>query len=298
MKNKELIFSLLLLIAMAFWGLSWPLSKIMVEYLSPYETASIRFGLVALSFIPIMIYLKIPFKIPKKSFKGVFLTSVFNASYSILFFVGLSLGDAGSAGVIVTTLAPILASIVGTFIHHSTLLRREKVGLFLGLLSGGFLLGLNHISSLFTQFNVIFLIAALLWGSITLSSKSATSYMNAIALNFYSSVFSFIVFFPSFFIFGFSEAKNLGNIFWICMLIVGLLSTTFATTIFYKGVHILGINRGGSFTLLVPVFALLFSWAILGETPSLHTIIGGGIAMLGIYFINLFEPNHFKKVKK
>ncbi|PAF53172.1 hypothetical protein BKH42_07440 [Helicobacter sp. 13S00482-2] len=293
--KKEFIFSVLLLIAMAFWGLSWPLSKIMIEYLSPYETACIRFGLVALSFVPVMIYLHIPFKIPKVSHKGVFLTSIFNASYSILFFVGLSLGDAGSAGVIVTTLAPILASIIGVFIHHNSLLKREKIGLFLGLVSGVFLMGINHLSSLFTSFNIIFFIAALLWGSITLSSKSATSHINAIALNFYSSFFSFIVFFPSFFIFGFPQIQNLGGIFWFCMIVVALLSTTFATTIFYKGVNILGINKGGSFTLLVPIFALLFSCLILGEIPKLHTIIGGVIAIAAIYFINLFNPNHFKK---
>lgn len=293
MKNKNLIFSILLIFAMASWGISWPLSKIMTTYISTYEIVSMRFGLVALSIAPLMLFFKISFKLPKRSFKGVILTSLFNASYSVVFYTGLGLGDAGSAGVIVTTLAPILASIIGVFIYHTTLLGREKLGLFLGLISGCFLMGMDNLSALFTPFNMIFLLAALLWGSITLTSKSATTHINAMSLNFYSSIFSFIIFAPSFFINGFS-VHSLDTSFWVSMIVVAVISTSFASSIFYKGVSILGINKGGSFTLLVPIFALVFSWIILGEIPKLHTLIGGAIAMSGIYLINFFNPRKFK----
>ncbi|PAF48513.1 hypothetical protein BKH46_00995 [Helicobacter sp. 12S02634-8] len=289
MKHKETIFALLLLVAMMLWGLSWPLSKIMVAYLSPFKIASIRYGLVALSFVPLMLFLRIPFAIPSKSYKSVALTSVCNALYTLAFYLGLLFGNAGAAGVIVTTLAPILASFIGVFIYRSTLLGREKIGLLLGLISGGFLMGVGNLQTLLTPFNLIFLIAALLWGCVNLASKSATSHINAITLNFYSSLFCSIIFSPSL-LFSSSELFELDGRFWFCMVAVALLCTTFATTIFYKGISTLGINKGGSFMLSVPIFAVLFSWLILGEVPKSNTIIGGIFAMLGIYLIHLYKP--------
>ncbi|PAF49252.1 hypothetical protein BKH41_04010 [Helicobacter sp. 12S02232-10] len=294
MRNKELFFSFLLLLAMMSWGLSWPLSKIMVTYLSPYEITSIRYALVAFSLIPIMMFLRIPFKPPKKSLGPILIVSIFNALYTPVFYLGLTFGNAGIAGVIVTTLAPILASIMGVFIYHNTLSMREKIGFFLGVVSGAFLMKADSFSSLFTPFNIIFLVAALLWACVNLSSKTATSHINAIALNFYSSIFSFVVFLPSFFIFGLPNPQSLDKNFWICMVVVALFSTTFATTIFYKGISVLGINKGGSFMLLVPIFAVLLSWISLGEIPDLSTIIGGIIAITGICLINLFKPICFK----
>ncbi|MEX2534823.1 MAG: DMT family transporter [Trueperaceae bacterium] len=39
----------------------------------------------------------------------------------------------------------------------------------------------------------------------------------------------------------------------------------------------------------VPVFALLFSWALLGEVPTLVTLIGGAIAITGIVLVNIVK---------
>ena len=193
--RKELLFSFILLFAMASWGLSWPLSKVMTQYLSPLELVCIRFVIAAISFVPVIYMLKLSFFVPKTAIKGVLLTSFFNIAYSGMFFFGLSLGGAGSAGVITTTLAPIFSSLIGAFIYHTRLRKSEKIGLVLGVLAGGILIGFDGLMNLYS---LVFLSTAFLWCCVTLSSRLATSNMQAIVLNFYASLLSGIIFFPFF----------------------------------------------------------------------------------------------------
>lgn len=108
--------------------------------IAPLQVASLRFLIAALSFLPVMIVLKISFKIPKNAIKGVILTTFFNVAYSVAFYIGIMLGNAGSAGVITTTLAPIFSSLIGAFIYNVTLNQAEKLGLFLGFIGGVFYL--------------------------------------------------------------------------------------------------------------------------------------------------------------
>ncbi|PAF42137.1 hypothetical protein BJI48_07250 [Helicobacter sp. 11S02596-1] len=286
-----------MVLSMLFWGLAWPISKMMTAYISPYEVAAIRYALVSLSLIPVMVFLHIPFKLPKQSLVSIFLVCVFNVLYTLAFYVGLSFGNAGIAGVIVATLSPIIASAIGSFIHHYTLSRPQKIGLFFGVISGCFLMRVDDIGLLLSPFNLIFLAAAFLYAAISLASKTATTHIDPISLNFYSSLFVFVAFLPSFFFFDPKELLGLDYKFWFYVFIASLISTTFATTIFYKGIGILGITKGGSFMLLVPVFALLLSWLLLGEIPTTSTLIGGAIAMIGVYLINFFRPFRFSSKK-
>lgn len=289
------LFSALLFLAMAAWGISWPLSKIMTGYLSPLELASTRFLLAAIAFLPIIFILKLSFKIPLHAIKGVSLAILFNALFAVVFFYGLSLGNAGSAGVITTTLAPIFSNFIGSIIYKTKLHKTEKIGLLIGVIGGMFLVG--NLGGLTNPYNLIFLCAALLWCFVTLSTKLVAGSLNMLMLNFYSSLFIGLIFLPCFFLdsglFGKNGAgiESLDSVFIICAITISIVSTTFGTSLFYKGIEVLGFNKGGSFTLLVPSFALIFSWIILGETPLWNTLIGGTLAVLAIYLINFYRAH-------
>ncbi|PAF47592.1 hypothetical protein BKH46_03990 [Helicobacter sp. 12S02634-8] len=281
----------LMFVSMMLWGLTWTASKIMIEQqVDPFIIACIKCGIVTLSFLPLMFSLKIPFWLPKNAILPTILVGVFNTIYNYLLLVGLRYGDAGSAGVIAEVLSPIFATIIWTMIKKNTLLRKEKIGLLLGMVSGAFLVDISRPSALFSLFNLIYVFAALMWASLTISSRYATESSNPIAINFYSTLVPFVVFLPSLFLQDTQPLFEVGWSFWLSMLSVTILSTTFATTIFYKGIKVLGVTQGGVFVLLVPIGALLFAWIILGEVPKLHTILGGLIAIGAIYLINFYRP--------
>lgn len=260
----------------------------------PLQIVSIKCGIVTLSFIPFMYYLKIPFSIPKSSILPTLLIGIFNTIYNYLLLFGLHYGDAGSAGVIAEVLSPIFATFIWTLLKKNSLLRNEKIGLFLGIISGAFLVDASNYHALISPFNVIYVLAALMWAFLTISSRYATETSHPIVINFYSSILPFLIFLPSLFFTNTAPLTNVDYKFWLCMFSVTILSTTFATTIFYKGIKILGITQGGIFVLLVPLGALLFAWIFLGEIPQIHTIIGGLIALAAIYLINFYRPRQKK----
>jgi len=47
-----------------------------------------------------------------------------------------------------------------------------------------------------------------------------------------------------------------------------------------------GAARAGQFLYLVPPMAILLAWLVLGEVPSATTLLGGGLALLGVILVN------------
>lgn len=285
---------ILLVLAMMGWGLVWPLSKMLLAYGSPAQIASLRYLFVFLCFVPLMWLWKISFKIPRVVLVPTLLTGALNALYSYLMYAGMPYGDSGNAGVITEVLSPIIAAFLWSAYKRESLSKSAKIGLGLGLLAGAFLVDLfGNWRAMFSAFYIIYVLASLDWAALMISSRLATEKINAIALNFYTSVMTFALLSPALFL----DAKDSSGAFIISIwgqgaeffLLIGVASvfcTVFATTIFYKALFVLGVVEGGIYALLAPVFALGFAYLLLGEVPRWHTIVGGVLAVGSIYIIN------------
>lgn len=292
--QKNLIFSVLLVIAMLFWGSSWPSSKILIRYTSPEIITFWRFFFALIATLPLMLLLKIPLRISRDAFKILIIAALFNCLYSIMFFVGLNYGSAGKGGVLVTTLTPIFTYIL-SFLYakfkgntKKTMQNNEILGLFLGMIAGICLLNLGGLQELFGKFNTFFILCALDWAVLTLICQHIR--IHPLAINFYITLLSVLMFSPllwmerdAFIIFSFD------GLFWGMLFIVSVLSTAIGTSIYYMGIAQVGATKASSFPLLVPAFALLTSFLILREIPSLLTLFGGSLAIFATYLINLYR---------
>ncbi|HIV48403.1 DMT family transporter [uncultured Helicobacter sp.] len=298
MDRTERFYIIAMFFAMSLWAVSWPCSKILIQQAHPYLIAFMRFVSVWVCILPLMFVFKIPLLPRKKELVLIFVAGVCNALYSLLFFQGLTFGDAGRAGVITMTLSPIFGSLLSMVFGGVYVSVREKLGLVLGFVSGIFLLHIEDFSSLLNPFNLFFVGAALAWTFVTLVSKKAL--LHPLKFNCYVSCISALLFAP-YLVFGEGIKESLeaaDSVFWICFLVVSILSVVVATSIFYKGVEVLGVHRGGSFLLLVPVFALVFSFFILGEEPDVRTIIGCILAILAIYMLSIYKASHLHWLRK
>lgn len=284
------VFAYLLLLAMLSWGLSWPLSKILTAAHTAPAVAFARFLLVSLFLLPLIFCLKISLKIPRKSLPALALNILFNALYSLVFFYALRLGDAGSAGVITTTLSPILATFLSLLLFKNRLNLRESFGLFVGLVSGAFLLDIFGAN--LGKFHLFFVLCALFWACVSLSARRLSSEIHPLSINFYGSFFSLFFYLP-FLNLGdlavFAAPKSM-----LLLCVIALFSSVFGTSIYFKGIEVLGIVKAASYTLLVPFFALLLSWVLLGEIPTFQTILGGSLAIFAIYLISFYDDKHLK----
>lgn len=284
------LFFLLMIVAMFFWGLSWASSKVLVSYADAYTIAFWRFFFVFVGIFFLLLVLKIPFKISLSSLKWILLASVCNVIYSVLFFAALNYGAAGKGGVLVTTLTPVftyfLVLLIVFWQTHALpkIPMNEILGLCLGILSGAMLLDLGSVDELFGKFNVFFILCALDWAILSLLTQKI--HTQPLVMNFYITLFSLFAFVPLWFCkqtyFIFSADLN----FWFHLFCVAILSTLVGTSIYYLGIKKLGSPKANSFLLLVPANALLCSYLILDEKPSLLTLFGTALAVCGIYLIN------------
>lgn len=291
--RKELIFSILLVVAMTFWGSSWASSKVLTSYTSADVITFWRFFFALMASIPLVIILRIPIRIDGSALKYLFLASITNCAYSIMFFIGVNYGAAGKGGVLVTTLTPVFVYLLTYWVHklqnNPKMMRgNEILGLTLGIIAGICLLDLGNLSVLFSKSNVFFVLCALDWAVLTLICQRVR--IHPIAINFYITLFSVLLSSPIFFfepamldIFSF-DAR-----FWTMLFVVSVLSTAIGTSIFYMGVAQIGAEKASSYQLLVPLIALVTSYFILDEIPSLLTLFGGGIAIFAIYLINVYK---------
>ncbi|MBU0923389.1 DMT family transporter, partial [bacterium] len=205
-------------------------------------------------------------------------------------------GTAGFGGALVTTLIPINTFIILAIIHKKTISLKHSFALILG--GFGVLTMLNiwsfDLSEIFSKDNIYFLIASILWPILTIISSKATK-TNAMVFTFYVYIISTFVIY-TFFIEDtlFKAVLNFDYIFWLNMFVITILSTTFATSIYFVGITKLGTKEVTSFIFLVPASALILSAIFLDEKITYNTILGTICTIVAIYILN--NLNIFKTI--
>lgn len=282
--------------AMVFWGASWVNVKILSSYINEYELVFLRMGISFVSMFPILYYFKFSFKIDLKTLILILLASTVLVSYSIVFFLGVEHGTAGFGGALVTTLIPINTFIILAIIHKKTISLKHSFALILG--GFGVLTMLNiwsfDLLEIFSKDNIYFLIASILWPILTIISSKATK-TNAMVFTFYVYIISTFVIY-TFFIEDtlFNTVLNFDYIFWLNIFVITILSTTFATSIYFVGITKIGTKEVTSFIFLVPASALILSAIFLDEKITYNTILGTVCTIIAIYILN--NLNIFKTI--
>ena len=208
--------------------------------------------------------------------------------YNYFYFRGTQIGLAGAGGVIVTTLNPIITSILAAVILKELLKAKDLFGAFLGLTGGAFIIkiwSVNYVD-LVQNGNIHFLLAATSWAFVTLITASSKDKIHFIPYSFWSiaiaGVFSFLLALdePLFSVF------NLGWNFWLNLFILSAGAMVFGTTIYFLAAVRLGSRKASAYIFTVPVTAMGFSMIILGEQLDWTTALGSILAVSGVYLIN------------
>lgn len=289
MNSPKFLYALMAL-AMFFWGLSWASSKVLVAYSDAYTIAFWRFFFVLVGLFVLLLILKISLTTPRKFIKWIVLASICNVIYSVLYFAALNYGQAGKGGVLVTTLTPIFTYLLVLFIIFwqkrslQKVPKNEIIGLCLGIISGFFLLNLGSVDELFGKFNTFFVLCAFDWALMSIFTQKIRT--NPLVMNFYITLFSLVAFVPIWFEPATYFLFEAPLCFWFHLFCVAILSTLVGTSIYYLGIKELGSAKANSFMLLVPASALICSYFVLGEKPSLLTLFGTALAICAIYLIN------------
>jgi drug/metabolite transporter (DMT)-like permease len=293
--NKN-IFYILMILAMAGWGASWVNAKVLSSYVNEYEMIFFRNIFTLITLAPVLVISRKYFYINKRSFLLAILAAIIMIIYLKCYFLGTKFGTASLGGALVTTLIPINTFLFMALFFGKKILKKDIFALCIGAIGVLTMLNIWSFSyeEIFSTQNMYFLGASVLWPALTITSSKITK-TSPMVFTFYMYIISTILVSIFFVDFKNIPYESFDFIFWTNILILAIISTTFATTVYFVGIEKLGTNEVSSFIFLVPFFAIIFSIIFLGETVYLSTIIG---VVLTIFAVKILNNITLKKTKK
>ncbi len=286
--KKHGMLLVLICISMVFWGMSWSSAKVLGRYGEALTVAFVRFWVVVAMLLPAVKLFKLSYKIERPGWKYLLGASLFLGLYTTAFFRGLQLGDAGAAGVLVTSLNPLFAFIIGVVVSKVVPKKQALLGLFVGLLGGAFLLKLwVNFDDVFQTGNILFIAAAFLWAVMSKLTSMSKSYTHPITFSFWLHLIVPIGMLP---FINFDDVAHLfetaDSLFYWNLAYFGIINSSFATVTYLVATTVIGAERASTFIFLVPVSAILTSWFTLGETIEIHTVVGMVLGVTAVMIIN------------
>lgn len=286
-----------MIVAMLFWGFAWTAGKMAAEHSNAQVAAFWRYAISFITIIPVIRYLKTPLKSDRIGYLYMLGAGVLTALFNYLFFAGLSHGQAGYGGTMVTSLAPIITYILSIVIFSTKVSPRQLTALSIGVFGALILLRVPFDGFAFLNINSsYFLGCAVVWALVTVISQKAAKRAH---LMFYT----FIVFGITAFInmlfalphhpFDFAAYDKT---FWITITLIGVLPGTFSTALYFVSAGKVGAHRTGVYMFIVPVGAIISSWVVYGETLELSTLIGCLMAFAAVILFNMKHSS--KKVRQ
>ncbi len=209
------------------------------------------------------------------------------AFYQLAFLAGIDRTTAGNTAIIMSSL-PMWTAFLAVGFLKERLTFLAWIGLtitFVGTLVVTFAERQVETSSEYLLGNLILLGAALAWAVGTVVSRPIMKYVTPIQLAFIALAttlpFHFLMVGDGFRdLSRFLEWRNLGS-----LIYSGAFSTGLAYAMWNYGVQKLGAAYSAVYQNLVPVVALIASWLLIAEIPSVAEIAGGAVIICGLLVV-------------
>ena len=283
-----ILLYILMILAMATWGLSWTNAKVLSDYGPSSVVAFWRFFFSSIAMIPVLWLTGNDFRVTRQGMKYIFPGAVFISLYNIFFFVGTDRGSASVGGIIVPTFNPVITFIISVLLLKQVFSRKDIIGLVLGFTGGVIVLQVWTLSleQMIANGNMYFICASISWGIMSIISGRSHGHVSTLSFSFWVYTISALIYL------GVTWNKDIfliftyDWIFWVNMFFLSAGAMVFGTTVYFIGTTRLGPKKASAFIFTVPVTALLFSVLLIGDRLEVTTIIGGIMTITALYLIN------------
>ena len=275
---------LLLVFAMVIWSGSWTSGKLIAGSADPNTTLFWRFVFSAIALTPMVRLAGESFRVSSRQLTWAALGGLIITVYTFLFFIGLRTGYAGAAGVLVTSMNPIFTYFLTRIFQGQNLSRRDAIGLVFGVSAGVVLLELWSASAeqLLLSGNLLFLVCAMIYAFVTMTTNTATRSMSIVVYSFYVNLLGALFVLPLWLLRWQQTPAISDTNYWCNIVYLGVVSNAFATTVYFYAVKKLGSARASSYIFIVPATALLIAALYLHEPVRATTLVGGLLALVGV----------------
>ncbi|MCH7949860.1 MAG: DMT family transporter [Candidatus Dadabacteria bacterium] len=286
--NKTFLYIFLLVFTITTWGYSWVLMKMGLGYAEPFTFAAWR---CAIGGVAMIIFVRVKSiewpkleKLPDYLMIAIFQTTLMFG----LMLYGMKYVTAGKTSVLLYTM-PIWTIFLVHFYLKERLNRGKWLGVALGTIGIVCILGwdtLVHQNSEILFGELLIIGGAISWAVSNIWVKKRMGGENIYMVSSLQLAFGAL---------GLAllaiPTEGLINIEWnahsiYILLFTGLIASAVDFTIWFYLLKNLDIKITTFSSMLVPVFGLIFDWAILGNGLDAGVLVGGALILIGIYKVS------------
>ncbi|QEY26355.1 DMT family transporter [Neisseria zalophi] len=278
-----------------FWGGTFIGGRVLAQAM-PLTVAAFGRYLIA-SLLLVWVAFRMEGGLPRLNRQQVFSTALLGLTgvflYNLFFFGALAHIPAGRTALFVT-LSPVTVAVCSAVFFGERLGRLRWLGIVLALVGAaviitrGDLAGtVQDIGRSFGRGELSMLCAVLAWVAYTLLSRRALVSLSPIAATTYSALWGCLFL-------GLSAAGHIASVdwtalgwpVWAALFYMGAFGTVVAFVWYYQGIRAAGPSKTVIFTNLVPLFGVLLSALLLGESVLLSMVVGGALSIAGVMMVN------------
>jgi len=281
---------------MLLWGGTFIAGRLLAGSVAPASAAFLRFFIASAAMLIVTRLVEKRLIVPPKRLwlplvllgaSGVF-------AYNVCFFNGLHHISAGRASLIVAS-TPLVITIFAALFLHERLTMQKAGGVLLSLTGAITVISNGHPNALFTggfgPGEQALVGCVLSWSTYSLIGRSVLGTLSPLTAVCYSSIIgTFLLMIPAIGEGLFGHLATISSVDWTSLAYLGIGGTALGFSLYYQGIKKIGATRAGIFINLVPVFSILLSWLILGESVKPIVLAGGLLVLTGVALTNYQNP--------
>jgi drug/metabolite transporter (DMT)-like permease len=285
------------------WAVNFIAAKIGLRYLSPLTMASFRVTLAGLSMVPAyLVCSRLPAfaDAQRTRSQGITLRDLWTFSYlgffgvvvnQMCFTMGLRCTSVSHAAVIVG-MGPIYTLILAVLFRLERATWHKVVGMTIALVGVAVLASENGISARSPSLlgDAITMTGSIGFATYAVLGKRVAGRYDALTMVAFNHFAGAIIILPV----ALRQARELGPFSrwraipwpaWAAVLFMAVCSSALAYLLYFWLLRYLEASQLSAFTCLLPVLAVILGILLLGESGSLMQIIGGVLALGGVYWV-------------
>jgi drug/metabolite transporter (DMT)-like permease len=275
-----------LILAAAFWGLNFVVTKYAADFLPPLLVVALRFAAGGLLLFGILKILEPQSKLARRDILPMLGLGCFGiGAAQTAFTFSVSMTSAASAGLVFAT-APVWGILLGLVLGRERPTLKGILGIGLSILGVGIVFygGSSGTGGDSLGGNLLALLAAVGIGAYAVFSLPLLDRYSPLTVAAYSVLFGTLaILLASLPFFASVRWEGVGFGLWAAIAYSGIFATAFAFAGWQRGISRIGANRVLVYQYLITLTAVTTGVVLLGESFGINKLLGGGVILVGVY---------------
>ena len=297
MSNRDLT----IFITLSFmWSLSFIFYRIGVPEFGSLAFASLRVVLAGLTMLVFVLVSKKNRQGIRENWKVLTLVGMFSAAIPFILFAFSARSVNAGVLAVLNASVPMMSGFIASVFFKDRLSKKQILGLVIGVIGVVILMSENLFgeqgaasgSGLLPM--AYALLACVGYAAGANITRNYLEKVSPVAITAGSLIIASVIMLPVA-IYEFPYGKSISLTAWVAVICIGVFSTAIALIFMNQLIKSIGPVRATSITLVIPIFAIIFGYLLLGEALDTPAIIGSMVILFGTY---LSLELSFKKMLK